>query len=138
MDAILLSLLGWLNLYTDYDTYVELPNIVVTEKGNLCQSYGIMDVGTCKATKLRGFYDKHLTIYLYAGFNPNNPQDQSRLLHELVHYIQWQNGRDRATCWGKLESEAYQLQDEWKAMNGMVRTTDPFKLIMLEAACDSV
>ena len=137
MDALLLSLLAWLNLYTEYDTNIDLPNIVITEQANMCQSYGILDAGTCEATKLKGFYDKKLTIYLHPDFNPHNPLDQSRLLHELVHYVQWYNGRDQGECWGKLEVEAYNLQDEWRFMHDIIGDTDPFKLVMLEAACDA-
>jgi hypothetical protein len=136
MDAIILSLLGWLNLYTEYDTRVALPNIVITEQANMCQSYGIMDAGTCQATKLKGFYDRRVTIYLHADFDPHDPQDQSRLLHELVHYVQWHNGINDTECWGALEVEAYNLQDEWRILHGMSNITDPFKLVMLEAACD--
>ena len=137
MDAIILSLLAWLNLYTEYDTNIDLPNIVITEKANMCQNYGIKDAGTCEATKLKGFYDKKLTIYLHPDFDLHNPTDQSRLLHELVHYVQWYNGRDKGACWGHLEVEAYNLQDEWRFMHGMTGDTDPFKLVMLEAACDA-
>jgi hypothetical protein len=137
MDAIILSLLAWLNLHTEYDTNVDLPNIVITEPGNICRSYGIMDAGTCEATRLRGFYDRNLTIYLHANFDPNNADDQARLLHELVHYLQWHNGRDENDCWGNLEVEAYTLQDTWRFMHDMPEQADPFKLVMLEAACDA-
>ncbi len=136
MDAVILSLIAWLNLYTEYDTNVDLPNIVITEKANMCQTYGIMDAGTCEATQLKGFYNERLTIYLHSGFDPNDRDDQSRLLHELVHYVQWHNGLDQSECWGNLEVEAYNLQAEWRDMHGVPDTTDPFKLVMLEAACD--
>lgn len=137
MDALLFSLLAWLELNTDYDTRVGLPNIVVTEQGNMCHTYGIAEKGTCQTTKLKGFYNKNLTIYLHAEFNPQDLNHQSRLLHELVHYIQWNNGRDQGECWGHLEAEAYQLQDRWRADHNVAVVTDPFKLIMLEATCDS-
>jgi len=137
MDVLLLSLIGWINLYTDYETVVDLPNIVITEQANLCQNYGINNPGICKATRLNGFYDKQLTIYLHPEFDPQNPADQSRLMHELVHYIQWHNGKQETHCWGHLEAEAYTLQDEWRWHNDLAQRTDPFKLIMLEAACDA-
>ena len=136
MEAVILSLIAWLNLHTEYDTNVDLPNIVITEQANMCQSYGIRDAGTCKATKLKGFYDKRLTIYLHSDFDPQDPTDQSRLLHELVHYIQWQNERGSNDCWGMLEVEAYNLQDYWRMLHDIPGETDPFKLVMLEAACD--
>ncbi|HED16716.1 MAG TPA: hypothetical protein ENI64_07895 [Gammaproteobacteria bacterium] len=136
MDVLLLSLIAWLNLYTEYDTRVELPNIVITDQANMCRQYGIHDKGTCEATNLRGFYNKKLTIYLNADFDRNDAVDQSRLMHELVHFIQWHNGSDKGACWGQLEVEAYTLQDEWGTQHDLSQTTDPFKLIMLDAACD--
>lgn len=135
MEALLITLIGWLNMHTDYDTRVDLPNIVITEPGNLCQNYGIIDVSTCQATRLQGFYDKDITIYLNTDFDPNDPADQSKLMHELVHYIQWHNGEDEHKCWAHLEVEAYELQDQWRSMHDVSQRTDPFKMIMLQSAC---
>lgn len=137
MDALMLTLIGWLNLHTEYDTRIDLPNIVITEAANMCQQYGIRDLGTCQATRLKGFYDKRMTVYLHQNFDPANPDDQSRLIHELVHFIQWHNGRGDGECWGHLEVEAYKIQDEWRIEHDIDTYTDPFKLVMLEAACDT-
>jgi hypothetical protein len=137
MEALLLSLIAWLDVNTDYVTDVELPNIVITEQGNMCYSYGIEAKGLCQTTKLKGFYNKNWTIYLEVDFNSDNLKDQSRLMHELVHYIQWYNGYDQGECWGRLESEAYALQDKWQAEHNIAESTDPFKMIMLKAACDA-
>lgn len=137
MDALMLTLIGWLNLHTEYDTRVDLPNIVITEQANMCQLYGIHDIGACQATGLKGFYDKHMTIYLHPDFDPANPNDQSRLMHELVHYVQWHNDRGDGDCWGHLEVEAYNIQDEWRMEHEIEKHTDPFKLVLLEATCDA-
>jgi hypothetical protein len=136
MDALMLMLVGWINLHTEYDTRIDLPNIVITEQGNMCSLYGIKDKGACKATQLKGFYNRKNTIFLHENFDPHNPDDQSRLMHELVHYIQWHNGRGDDDCWGHLEVEAYTLQDAWRMENDINKETDPFKLVMLEAACE--
>lgn len=135
MDAIMLAMVAWLNLHTEFDMQINLPNVVFMEPANLCNAYGISDPGTCKATQLLGFYNKSQTIYLTSDFNISNPQHQSYLLHELVHYLQWQNGEGKG-CWGTLEVEAYNLQDEWRYQHHVNSQTDAFKLIMLEAACD--
>lgn len=137
MDALMLSLMAWLHFHTGYDIKVELPNIAITEMANLCQNYGITQPGNCEAMQLKGFYNESHTIYLHGNFNDNKPADQSRLLHELVHYIQWHNDEHLGGCWGMLEVEAYRLQDQWLLENGMEKQADPFKLVMLEAACDS-
>ncbi len=135
MDAIMLTMVAWLNLHTEYDMQINLPNVVFVEPANLCFSYGITDPGTCEATQLLGFYNKSQTIYLTSEFDITNRQHQSYLLHELVHYLQWHNG-EGSNCWGNLEVEAYKLQDEWRFQQNLNYRTDTFKLIMLEAACD--
>ncbi len=137
MSSLMLMLLGWLNLHTDFDTQVELPNIVITEHANLCAQYGIHDKGTCEATRLVAFYDRKRTIYLHPNFDPADETDRSVLLHELVHYLQWQNGLNENACWGDLEVQAYRLQDDWRWQNDIPGQTDPFKMVMLEAACES-
>ena len=136
MDALMLSMMAWLHFHTGYDTKVELPNVAITEVGNLCQNYGVQ-AGNCEAMQLKGFYNERQTNYLHGQFQQENPADQSRLLHELVHYIQWHNAEHVDTCWGVLEVEAYRLQDQWRVEHEMEKQSDPFKLVMLEAACDS-
>ena len=126
MEALLMTLIGWINMHTEYETVVDLPNIVVTEPANLCQNYGLSDPGACQATRLMGFYDQGLTIYLHPDFDSRNPADQSRLMHELVHYIQWHNDQQESTCWAHLELEAYNLQDEWRSLHEVAQFTDTF------------
>lgn len=136
MDALILTLVGWINLNTEYNTVIDLPNIVITEEANLCRQYGIDKPGTCKATQLKGFYDRDLTIYLHPDFDPDNRHHQAQLLHELVHYIQWHNNTHEGACWGNLEVEAYTLQDDWREEHDLQRHADAFKMIMMEAACE--
>lgn len=136
MDALMLSMMAWLHFHTGYDTQVELPNITITEVGNLCMNYGVKPAH-CESMKLKGFYNERATIYLHGQFQDENTSDQSHLLHELVHYIQWHNDENLNGCWGVLEAEAYRLQDQWLVERGMQKQADPFKLVMLEAACDS-
>lgn len=137
MDAIMLSMLAWLNLHTEYEVSPQLPNIAIVENSNLCRLYGVSDAAYCQSIQLKGFYNESQTIFLHADFSATNLQDQSRLLHELVHYVQWANGEHVDGCRGMLEVEAYELQDEWRYQQGMAQQTDPFKLIMLEASCEA-
>jgi len=137
MDALMLTLMAWLHFHTGYDVDVQTPNVTITEVMNLCQLYGVDPAANCEAIKLKGFYNERQTIYLYAGFQQVDRDDQARLLHELVHYLQWHNGEHIDGCWGVLEAEAYRLQDQWRVEHGLEKQADPFKLVMLEAACDS-
>lgn len=137
MTELILSLMTWLSSHSGYDTRLDLPNIVMTERFNMCAQYGISTHSSCEAAGLQGFYDKNVTIYLRRDFDKNDPRDQARLLHELIHYVQWQHNRHQQECLGKLEVEAYELQDLWQVQQGYTATSDTFKLMMLSAACEA-
>ena len=136
MQDILIGLLAWIGGQTGYNTELDLPNVSLTEPYNVCQNYGISHKGQCDAARLTGFYNKHYTIYLQNRFNINNKHDRSALMHELVHYVQWSNAQQKSTCLGKLEVEAYTLQDQWRHKHQLAAVLDPFRKIMLESSCD--
>jgi hypothetical protein len=127
----------WISLQTPYALPVTTPNLSFTEPSNICANYGIESKGRCEAAKLVGFYNTRRTIYLPLKFEQKNLRDQSRLLHELVHYVQWYNKEHKKTCLGKLEAEAYRIQDKWLASQSLPPASDPFKLVLLEASCDT-
>ena len=82
--------------------------------------------------RLRGLYDADKqTITLLAPWNPNDPTDQSVLLHELAHHRQapfhWY-------CPGAEERAAYRLQADWAAENGAHPKIDWFR-VTLAAGC---
>ena len=136
MNDILIIMMIWLGTNTTYNTSLNFPNIIQTEPTNLCKNYGKYSYQQCKAAQLVGFYNKNYTIYLNHDFNHENINDQSRLIHELVHYVQWANGKHKSTCLGQLEVEAYEIQDQWRIKHNLSSSLDPFKMILLEASCD--
>lgn len=137
MFTLMTALLTWIGAHSPYGGNLPLPNVVFLERYAVCAAYGISGQGNCNASGLYGFYDRDLTIYLRAGFDPSDPSDQSRLLHELVHYLQWASGRNRESCRGRLEVEAHDLQDAWRAERGLAPTLDVFRRILLNASCDA-
>lgn len=137
MNEILFTLLTWIGTQTGYAIPETMPNIVMTERYNMCAQYGIDNKGICTAARLAGFYDKNLTIYLRHSFDLQNADDRSNLLHELVHYVQWHNGQNKSKCLGKLEVEAYKLQDQWRVNAGLKARSDPFQLILLSSSCEA-
>lgn len=137
MTGLLIAMLLWLSDNSDLDTAVTLPNVVMTDHGNICGNYGITTAGNCAASRLVAFYNKHNTIYLPVNFGSADADDSDRLLHELVHYVQWQNGLGQTTCLGQLEVQAYELQDLWRAQRGLPPSRDEFKMLMLAASCES-
>ena len=136
MVETIFAMMLWIETNTDYQVSSIQPNIVITEPSNLCVAYGINDKGQCGASRLLGFYDKNMTIYLRDDYQHGNIEHASWLLHELIHYVQWENGQEKTTCLGELEAEAYELQDVWRAQFGLEPKVDPFKLIMLSASCE--
>ncbi len=136
MQELLVTLLIWIEVNTAYSSTVVLPNVIMTEPYNVCAIYGINNKNQCDSAKIMGFYNKNVTIYLHSNFQTENKVDQSRLLHELIHYLQWRNGKNKTTCLGHLEVEAYQIQDKWRVQNKLKKTLDPFQEIMLSASCD--
>ena len=136
MQNTLITILTWIGSQTAYNVELHSPNITFTEPYNICANYGINHKGRCEALQLTAFYNKNSTIYLPIKFNPQDKGDQSILVHELVHYVQWANNKHKDVCLGKLEVEAYELQDKWRQKQNLKSTLDPFKMIMLEASCD--
>lgn len=137
MSELIIALFAWIAANTSYDVDVPQPNIVLTTKHNICQLYGINDYDNCAASGLRGFYNKGLTIYLGTDFNIHDEHSVSGLLHELTHYIQYQNHVHDHTCLGHLELEAYTLQDNWREQQGLEPVLDVFNRILLGDSCSA-
>ena len=66
-----------------------------------------------------GIFDHHTNnIYLNQSIRTMDQQIQdSILIHELVHYMQFQNNTPY-TCLGELEKDAYRVQSQWLIENG--------------------
>ena len=54
------------------------------------------------------------TILVASGFTSDTILNQSILLHELIHHLQFFNKyNEEVECNGKLEQQAYTLQNKW-------------------------
>ncbi|MDH5572451.1 MAG: hypothetical protein OEY89_11850, partial [Gammaproteobacteria bacterium] len=84
----IITMLVWVAAHTQYAPPEHLPNIVMVEAYQLCQKYGVQNQQNCASLKVKGIYDKDVTIYLRNTFNPDDIEDRSRLLHEPVHWMQ--------------------------------------------------
>lgn len=138
MVDVISALLLWIGSHTSYHVSQLHPNVVMVEPYRLCRLYGVNNMELCKSLKIQGIYDKEYTIYLRYDFDLHNMEDRARLLHELVHWVQWSNGHnEKNNCMGKLEVEAYALQDQWRAHFGLKPSSDAFTMLMLEASCST-
>lgn len=136
MNELIFSLLLWIGDHSHYDIYLQHPNIAQITRHNLCSHYGLDQKHRCEGMRLIGFYDKRDTIFLRTEFDKDSPNQQSHLLHELVHYVQWSNGLDKGYCLGRLELEAYELQDQWRIQQGLTPVLGDFNRMMLAASCE--
>lgn len=57
-------------------------------------------------------------VYLAPDFDPGKLRDQSILVHELTHHLQFTNGV-RYVCISESEAEAYAVQKQWMALHGL-------------------
>jgi len=136
MNELIFSLLLWIGDHSSYDVYLPHPNIAQVTPHNLCKRYGIDHKGRCDDMRLIGFYDTQQTIFLRTQFDRKSLNQQSHLLHEMVHYVQWSNGLDSDYCLGELELEAYELQDRWRLQQGLAPVLADFNRMMLAASCE--
>ena len=72
-----------------------------------------------KSLQIYGLYNyKNKSIYLLDEIDLSTEEGQAILLHELVHYLQYENGHDKqAQCKNQLESLAYKLEAKFLKAN---------------------
>ena len=66
-------------------------------------------------------YNEIKTIFLNKDFWWASVRDQSILLHELIHHMQYTKNWEqyRKKCKGHIEKEAYDLQEKWLEQRGL-------------------
>lgn len=112
------ELIGWIALHTSYDlqlayqapatvSFCEIDESVDYEGSDLIVEHGLLAA-----------YDlRRRHIYLVRPWSSVDLYDQSVLLHEMIHDIQWTNRE--WDCVGEPELEAYMLQNKWLMEHGI-------------------
>jgi len=134
MKEILFAMMLWIHNATGY-TIPEPPTIkYVNSFGITKEAYGCdldpvpkKSVDICNSQHLwfvdflekenipLGLYNhEEEIIFVNTDFQKGEAHDRSVIFHELIHHVQYHNGvYDKIPCIGKLEEEAYNLQDKW-------------------------
>ncbi len=127
MESLVLVLLAWLSANTEFDiSLVPVPNIVELGPREITLEYYSEYPGRMPASgideRVQALYSwedsPHGTIYILGrSFTEpsmsqeqglNNPLFQERLLHELVHHVQYHLGHyDSYECQNEGELQAY-------------------------------
>ena len=123
IDELVESLLGWIDLHTDYDVAPireHPPAVSFVSRG---EQVGYEGEELVIEGRLRALYDGSTRrIYLVQPWNIEDVVDRSVLLHEIVHHVQLSSRHwycPQATEW-----ESYKLQDAWLAEHGLASGFD--------------
>ena len=124
MEAVLLTLLLWINQHThyEYDARAGLPSTAASDQMTLARLI-IDDQAELNrerhtpsfqsfVNQLEAVYDHHhKRILISARIDWNSSYGRSVIVHELVHFIQYQQGmQDQVDCLNALEKDAYDIQ----------------------------
>lgn len=119
------SLVGWIAEHSVYDTTrtrADPPAILSCSVG---EAIPYEDATVVVEDDLRAAYgETHRRIYLVEPVALDRPEDQARLLHELIHDVQFQN-RDWP-CPQAAEGEAFRLTAAWMEEQGLEPDFDWF------------
>ena len=112
------DLLGWIGAHSDYDVaaaQADPPEIRLCDTGD---DLPYRDGHTLVETGEIALYDpRRKLIHLVRPWHPDQPRDQSVLLHELVHHVQLTSRS--WYCLQETEWQAYRLQEKWLAEAGI-------------------
>ena len=130
MTELIMALMLWISTATGW-SIPEPPNIIYIEDNNrffmlshdcdsepnqpICKTYD------GKAANILALYNSSTaTVYLHKDFWASSVRDQSILLHELVHHMQYSEDFKQYSklCKGDIEKEAYDLQEIWLKKKG--------------------
>ncbi|MDJ0943002.1 MAG: hypothetical protein QNJ30_06040 [Kiloniellales bacterium] len=112
VEALVLQLLTAINAIAGLPLPERPPEVVFVS-----QSY--LESQACdRPCEIRGWFPPGRVVYLDDRLDPQNDTwERSILVHELVHYLQQEEGTftEDGTCetWMKREAEAYEIQYRW-------------------------
>ena len=136
-DSTVAALVRWIGDHTDYDVTGTLRNPPQTK---FCSTGEIINYEGKKVVvdkELVAAYDRiNRVIYLVRPWSPSNLLDISRVLHELIHDVQFTNRR--CQCKGKPEWETYHLQSKWLAEHGVEKRFDWNKIFFMSQCPEDV
>lgn len=125
MNSLIAAFSIWLTVNMGVAN-VSTPNIDYLPPEKLAELYYGKPVSKDAALNIEAIYsDVTQTIYLRDDWDVDDLNDQSTLLHELVHHMQVINGIEHE-CLRQREHQAYELQMQWLREKGV---EDPMALI---------
>jgi len=120
------QLLNWVRFkmsQLEFEVGPELPVVQRLPKSKMYQlAFGdnVPRISSHTSANIYGLYNyENKTIYMLDSIDINTIKGKAILLHELVHFLQYQNGHDhRVECKNRLEYLAYYLEAEYLKEHG--------------------
>ena len=130
-------LIAWIAEHSQYAA-PEPPRIVFENERALAMRFYGESYKSDSPLRVEALYEHATeTVFLCDCWHASDMLDQSRLLHELVHYVQRRN-KAQSPCSAALEIEPYALQATWLSEQGVKRPyeaigTDRFTIDVLSS-----
>ena len=140
MKEILLSLVVWISQHSGL-TYNDqlLPDVAHVSNNTLANIMfsGNVPAGYDEYGLMALYNHDNNTIYITDTIDLDTDYGKSVLLHEMVHYLQFTNGRnDEVMCLRALENNAYQLQNSFLQSYGYQPAFNEMH-IFFKSLCDN-
>jgi hypothetical protein len=119
------ELLNWINQHSSFDYSVDqIPKVKTVTARKIAEiDFGraLPKAVNSESLKIFGLYNfKEKTIYILETIDLNTEKGKAILLHELVHYIQYQTGKDKlVNCVKELEPKAYEIEEAYLNKHGI-------------------
>lgn len=131
MQETILALLLWASQYTGIEypgPPPELRQVSASELVDLSVPNATPAAREYLAGHLMAIYKfDHKRIYVSVAVDLSTEYGKSIIVHELVHFLQFQTGRQaHAPCAGALEQPAYQAQKAYMLTHGVKPDFDDF------------
>ncbi len=108
LSDVVEALEAWIDRETDLPRRKNAPNIIFADS---LSAVDANEPAMAIGRKTRGLYDPDTaTVTLVNPWSAESLNDQSVLLHELIHHRQ---AAAHWTCLGAMEHPAYKLQERW-------------------------
>jgi hypothetical protein len=119
MESFVLGLMVWISSVSGLplsDDTPEITRVDPAEMARLAKGPGVA-APDVKSGYLALYHADSRTVMLRRDWDMRDLRDRSILVHELVHHLQAEAGRDYV-CKGAMEREAYDIQADWLEARG--------------------
>lgn len=142
MKALVITLILWINQNSIFDHQLNgtLPQVKQVSAdqlisamldNNVLKNISAADLDAVREDVAAIYHPGHNTIYLRENIDLSTDYGKSALVHELIHFIQYQNGQHHSVpCIAALEREAYKIQRIYMEQHGVAPDFDKFTVAM--------